>query len=94
MGQVTEKDDVVAGEGNVASGLKISRSRYVPQFCRFLRFERLEKSISSVFSIPLNIPTPPASILYLFYIVIISYYRDLDDRTRRLYDFLMQPMQL
>jgi len=77
-------------------GLKISRSRYVPvaQFCRFLRFERLEKSISSVFSIALNIPTPPASILYLFYIVIISYYRDLDDRTRRLYDFLMQPMQL
>src|SRR5439155_24516027 len=34
------------------------------------------------------------SILYLFYIVIISYYRDLNDRTRRLYDFLMQPMQL
>ena len=81
----------------MASGLKISRSRYVPvrrNFCRFLRFERLEKSISSVFSIALNIPTPPASILYLFYIVIISYYRDLDDRTRRLYDFLMQPMQL
>ncbi len=31
------------------------------QFCRFLRFVRLEKSITYVFSIPLNIPTPPAS---------------------------------
>jgi hypothetical protein len=32
-------------------------------FCRFLRFARLEKSISCVFSMPLNIPTPPASTL-------------------------------
>ena len=31
------------------------------QFCRFQRFERLEKSVSYVFSIRLNIPTPPAS---------------------------------
>jgi hypothetical protein len=31
------------------------------QFCRFLRFGRLNKSISCVFSISLNIPTPPAS---------------------------------
>ena len=31
------------------------------QFCRFKRFWRLEKSITCVFSIALNIPTPPAS---------------------------------
>ena len=38
MGQVTEKDDVVAGEGNVASGLKISRSGYVPVRRKFVVF--------------------------------------------------------
>jgi hypothetical protein len=32
-----------------------------PQFYGLLRFERLEKSISCVFSAILNIPTPPAS---------------------------------
>jgi hypothetical protein len=53
-GQVTrriEKDDVIAGEGNVASGLKISRSRYVPVGHNFAVFYVLsvEKSISSVF---------------------------------------------
>jgi hypothetical protein len=31
------------------------------QFYRVLRFWRLEKSVSCVFSIPLDIPTPPAS---------------------------------
>ena len=31
------------------------------QFCRFLRFWRVEKSISCVFSTAMNIPTPPAS---------------------------------
>jgi hypothetical protein len=36
------------------------------QFCRVLRFRRLEKSISYVFSISLNIPTPPASTSFCF----------------------------
>ena len=36
------------------------RSSWV-QFVRFLSFERLAKSITYVFSIRVNIPTPPAS---------------------------------
>jgi hypothetical protein len=44
MGQVTEKDDVIAGEGNVASGLKISRSRYVPVRRNFAVFYVLSVS--------------------------------------------------
>jgi hypothetical protein len=38
--------------------MKIPRSRQA-QFCRVLRFWRLEKSISCVFSIRLNISIPP-----------------------------------
>jgi hypothetical protein len=44
MGQVTERDDVVAGEGNVARGLKISRSRYVPVRRNFAVFYVLSVS--------------------------------------------------
>lgn len=43
---------------------EFSRSRYVPvwaQFPSFLSFVRLDFSISSVFSVGVNIPTPPAS---------------------------------
>jgi hypothetical protein len=52
MGQVTEKDDVVAGEGNVARGLKISRSRYVPVRRNFAVFY-----VSSVSKNPNSGPT-------------------------------------
>jgi hypothetical protein len=43
--------------------MKIPRSRQA-QFCRVLRFWRLEKSISCVFSIRLNISIPPAGTIF------------------------------
>jgi hypothetical protein len=49
--------------------MKSPRSNYVPvepNFCRFLRFSRLEKPVTYVFSIPLSIPTPPASTIFIF----------------------------
>src|SRR6266849_1659637 len=61
MAQLPKKADLPHEIGQRAekSAFQIRSSQ--PQFSLFLRFWRLEKSISCVFSIPLNIPTAPAS---------------------------------
>jgi hypothetical protein len=59
MTQSSEKENFIP---KLASELKIPRSRYVPSWAQFLmreRFERIDFSIGSVFSIRLNIPAPP-----------------------------------
>src|SRR5260370_40396422 len=61
MAQLPKKADLPHEIGQRAekSAFQIRSSQ--PQSCRFLRFWRLKKSISCVFSTSLNIPTPPAS---------------------------------
>src|SRR5258708_6178765 len=61
MAQLPKKADLPHEIGQRAekSAFQIRSSQ--PQFSLFLRFWRLETSISFVFSTTMNIPTPPAS---------------------------------
>src|SRR5258708_12519201 len=66
MTQLPEKGDLPdeIGEQAKKSAFQI-RSSWA-QFLRFSIFERVDFSITYVFSIPLNIPTPPASTFWPF----------------------------